>query len=258
MTIPVNGLSTSGFVEPADTNGQLKAAVNGHDSVPAPLKTILTKHDTPVSTSHDGSWRAIAARKQADRAALLRSDARIASSSVPRNASALTRTSGLLSDREVEVTSLPAYALAERIAARVYTSYEVALAYCKAATIAQDATNCLTEICFEEGLARAKELDAYLEREGKTVGPLHGVPVSIKDHIDIKDMDASTGFVGWAYQKYVDKDAVVVRCVREAGGVIYCKTANPQSLLVSPNVIPVSIQLTPGNRDEQQCLREDD
>jgi amidase len=233
MTIPVNGLSTSGFVEPADTNGQVNRKVNGYEPIPKALKTVLIEHDNPVPTSDDQSWRAIAARKQADREVLLRPEARIASSSIPSNASDLARSSGSLTKREVEITSLPAHVLAERIASRMYTSYEVTLAYCKSATIAQDATNCLTEIYFEEGLARARELDAHLDKEGKTVGQLHGVPVSIKDHIDVKGMDASTGFVGWAYEKYVDKDAVVVRCVREAGGIIYCKTANPQSLLVS-------------------------
>lgn len=40
--------------------------------------------------------------------------------------------------------------------------------------------NCLTAWFLEEGLARAKELDAILEKGGKPVGPLHGVPVCIK------------------------------------------------------------------------------
>lgn len=240
MTIPVNGLATSGFVEPTKADGHSNGLAHGHveanlgehDSVTAPLKTVLTEHDTPVA-AHDESWQAIAARKQAGREALLRQDARVASSSIARNSSTLAQTSALLTDREIDIISLPAYSLAERIADRGYTSYEVTLAYCKSATIAQDATNCLTELCFEEGLARARELDAFLEKQGRTVGPLHGIPVSIKDHIDVKGLDASTGFVGWAYEKYAEKDAVVVRCVREAGGVICCKTANPQSLLVS-------------------------
>ncbi len=46
--------------------------------------------------------------------------------------------------------------------------------------------NCLTEIMFEDALKRADELDAILERTGKPMGPLHGLPVSLKDAFQIK------------------------------------------------------------------------
>jgi amidase len=35
-------------------------------------------------------------------------------------------------------------------------------------------------------LARAKELDEYLQKNGKPVGPLHGLPISLKDQFRIK------------------------------------------------------------------------
>lgn len=35
-------------------------------------------------------------------------------------------------------------------------------------------------------LARAKELDTHLQTTGKTVGPLHGLPISLKDQLRIK------------------------------------------------------------------------
>lgn len=38
---------------------------------------------------------------------------------------------------------------------------------------------------FDQGLARAKELDAYFAKTGKTVGPLHGLPISLK----VSDLD---------------------------------------------------------------------
>ncbi len=40
--------------------------------------------------------------------------------------------------------------------------------------------NCLTEVFFEDAIARAKYLDEYLAREGKPLGPFHGLPISIK------------------------------------------------------------------------------
>ena len=109
---------------------------------------------------------------------------------------------------------------------------DVLLAYGKKALKAHAATNCLTEVCFDEGLRRAQELDRYLEETGKVVGPLHGVPVSIKDHILVKGHDTSTGYIAWAGRTIAEKDAVVVDILRRAGAVIYVKTANPQTLLV--------------------------
>ena len=86
---------------------------------------------------------------------------------------------------------------------------------------------------FEEGLQRAAELDRHLEEKGQVVGPLHGLPVSIKDHIRVKGHDTATGYIAWAYRKVAQEDAVVVDTLRKAGAVVYVKTANPQTLLVS-------------------------
>lgn len=58
--------------------------------------------------------------------------------------------------------------------------------------------NCLTEICFEEALSTAKDLDAHFEKTGKPVGPLHGLPVSIKDNFKIKGLDSTLGFACWS------------------------------------------------------------
>lgn len=46
--------------------------------------------------------------------------------------------------------------------------------------------NCTLEFFPEKALARAKELDDYYEANGKTVGPLHGLPISLKDQFRIK------------------------------------------------------------------------
>lgn len=59
-------------------------------------------------------------------------------------------------------------------------SQEVVTAFCKRAAIAQQCVNCLTEIFFEEAIARARECDDYFEKHGKTMGALHGLPISLK------------------------------------------------------------------------------
>jgi amidase len=45
----------------------------------------------------------------------------------------------------------------------------------------------------EKALARAKELDDYLAKTGKVTGPLHGLPVSLKDTFPIKGLITSMG-----------------------------------------------------------------
>ena len=207
----------------------------------------------PHMIVNNTDWRAIAQSKRDDREAKLRKDARIQSGT--GDVTSCT-TSGLLTAIELEIIHLSAVDLARHIADRTYTALQVATTYTKAATIAQDVTNCLTaEICFDEALKVAADLDDVLARTGRTVGPLHGVPISVKEHIDVKGLDGSSGFVGWCYKNIADKDAVVVRCLREAGAVIYCKTTNPQSLLVSTwHIVCDSSGLTPGDRDERQYI----
>lgn len=87
---------------------------------------------------------------------------------------------------------------------------------------------------FDEALAAAAELDKYIEIHGRPKGPLHGLPISVKEHIHFKDTPASSGLVAWA-DEYAAKDALVVEIFRTAGAVFHVKTTNPQSLMVSDN-----------------------
>lgn len=53
----------------------------------------------------------------------------------------------------------------------------------------------MTEIFIETALARAAELDDHLRKTGTVVGPLHGLPVSLKDQINVKGVEACMGIV---------------------------------------------------------------
>jgi amidase len=63
----------------------------------------------------------------------------------------------------------------------------------KADSIDSSQTNCIHEFFPEAALAQAKELDAYFAKNKKTVGPLHGLPVSLKDQLRIKVGTAQDG-----------------------------------------------------------------
>jgi Asp-tRNA(Asn)/Glu-tRNA(Gln) amidotransferase A subunit family amidase len=60
---------------------------------------------------------------------------------------------------------------------------------------------------------------------------LLGVPVSIKDHIDVKGVDSTIGLIARAGLPKAE-DALAVELLRDAGAIIYAKTTNPQACLI--------------------------
>jgi aspartyl-tRNA(Asn)/glutamyl-tRNA(Gln) amidotransferase subunit A len=74
----------------------------------------------------------------------------------------------------------------------------------------------------DKALAQAKQLDAE-KQKGKLRGPLHGVPIAIKDIIDTSDM-RTTGGSALFEDRVPSEDAVVVARLRAAGAVIIGKT----------------------------------
>ncbi|OQU96987.1 hypothetical protein CLAIMM_02992 [Cladophialophora immunda] len=144
------------------------------------------------------------------------------------NVMSLPYTSGLMTEEELALTELDATELLQRLCKGEVKSYTVTRAFCKRAAIAQQVVNCLTYMFVDEALQRARELDEYLEKNGTPVGPYHGLPFSIKDHLAIKGKESSTALVGWLGFK-PETDAHVVGILRQAGAVFYCKTTMPQS-----------------------------
>jgi amidase len=98
------------------------------------------------------------------------------------------------------------------------------------AAIAHQLTNCLTEIFFNDALHRAKELDAHLAAGNPPLGPLNGVPISLKDTFKVKGCDASIGLAALCF-KPAEENSVLVDLLLKAGAVLYCKTNIPQTLM---------------------------
>ncbi len=73
---------------------------------------------------------------------------------------------------------------------------------------------------------RAAELDEQYEKSGSLVGPLHGIPVLVKDQVETAGLETSFGSI--LFEKYVpEQDAEIVRRLREAGAIILAKTTMP-------------------------------
>ena len=81
--------------------------------------------------------------------------------------------------------------------------------------------NAFITVLGEQALADAERLDARL-RDAGPLGPLHGVPVAVKDNLataGVRTTGGTTLFADWV----PDTDAAVVRRLREAGAVVVGK-----------------------------------
>ena len=79
---------------------------------------------------------------------------------------------------------------------------------------------------FAAARAAADAADAALAR-GDEVGPLHGIPITIKDALAVSGMRSTGGAI--ELRDYIpDHDAPVVQAVRDAGAIIFGKTNLPR------------------------------
>lgn len=179
------------------------------------------------------TWQQISHRKQKARQSLIPTPWLLSSPPAPSvlNVLSIPRTSGILTPSELSITeSYDAVSLSSALRSHELTALEVTIAFCKRAAIAQQVCNCLTEIFFSDAIARAKWLDAEFARTGKAIGPLHGVPVSLKDTFKVKGYDACIGIASLA-ENPAEENSLLVDILLEAGAVLYCKTNVPQTLM---------------------------
>ena len=84
---------------------------------------------------------------------------------------------------------------------------------------------------FDTALRTAQELDDLFKDTGTVKGPLHGLPISLKDQFHVKGYDTSMGYVGWIGTYEGDKtspkvhtvDSQIVQELLSLGAVLYCK-----------------------------------
>ncbi|PPQ69841.1 hypothetical protein CVT24_003180 [Panaeolus cyanescens] len=115
---------------------------------------------------------------------------------------------------------------------------DIIKAYGKKALQAHEVTNCLTDIMFEEALnipsvvnwGPGVDSEATIHEGVTRERSLLGVPVSIKDTIDIQGHDSTIGFsrnVG----RPATSSSAIVRLLQDAGALIHAKTTVPPGLL---------------------------
>ncbi|EED15614.1 acetamidase [Talaromyces stipitatus ATCC 10500] len=129
------------------------------------------------------------------------------------------------------------------------TAERVTLAYIKRAVVAHQITNSITEPNFDDALAQARELDHDFNKTGKLKGPLHGIPITLKDQFNIKGLDTTLGYVGRSFKPAMD-DSVLVQMLKDMGAVIIAKTNLPQSIMWAETENPLwGLTTNPRNPD---------
>ncbi|KAF8753708.1 Amidase [Rhizoctonia solani] len=123
---------------------------------------------------------------------------------------------GLLDPLEVEITdTLDVQHILKKLESGTWSSVQ---------------TNCLTEIFVQRALARAEEMDRYLKEQGKPKGPLHGLPISLKDQFTMKGLETINGYVA-NIGEFATEDCVLVEILYELGAVPFTRTNVPQTLM---------------------------
>ena len=86
--------------------------------------------------------------------------------------------------------------------------------------------NSYLTLCSDEALATADRLQQAVQRD-ESLGPLHGIPISVKDLELTRGVRSTMGSVVFQ-DRVAEMDSVVVERVRQAGAVILGKTNTPE------------------------------
>lgn len=86
----------------------------------------------------------------------------------------------------------PAHKIVELIKTKVISSEEVTKAFLHRIQEVNPALNAVIQLDEEESLHLAKKADLAIA-QGKTLGPLHGLPITVKDTIDIRGYNNTYG-----------------------------------------------------------------
>lgn len=124
-----------------------------------------------------------------------------------------------LTDRDHEILKLSLADIVRDCSNGQLAPAAVLDAHAKRALAAHVNTNCLSDLMFDEALT------AYAPDR-----PFSGVPISIKDVVDVEGHDTTLGFSARAH-KPAATNAAIVRLLRDAGALLHVKTTVPTGLL---------------------------
>ncbi len=120
-----------------------------------------------------------------------------------------------------DLTGLSATELARLIRLRTVSPVEVVEAHLRRIDQINPSLNAIVTLA-DDAIDRARAAEARLSRRDQ-VGPLHGLPLTIKDTIDVKGLRTTSGSTLLA-DNVADRDATAVERLKSAGAIIVGKT----------------------------------
>ena len=147
---------------------------------------------------------------------------------------------------EESLTALSATKAAAEIARGAISSEEITRACLDRIAAVEPKVQAFAHLDTEHALTQARERDEW-RKSGRPIGPLHGVPVGIKDIIDTSDYPTECGSPALSGRR-PRNDATVVARLRAAGAVIIGKTVTTEFAYFSPGKTrnPHDPERTPG------------
>ncbi len=144
------------------------------------------------------------------------------------------------------LNTLSAATAAAGIRSKKFTSEELISDCLNRLNSREDDIQAWSYINAEHALEQAKKADKY-RNEGGSLGPLHGVPIGIKDVIDTEDMPTENGSPIYEGRR-PQKDALCIAALRRAGAIIFGKTVTTEFANINPSKTrnPHNIQHSPG------------
>jgi len=144
------------------------------------------------------------------------------------------------------LTALTATEAAAEIARGRISAEEYTRACLDRIAALDDKVHAFIHLDCEHALEQARDRDAH-KAEGKPMGPLHGIPVGIKDIFDTADYPTECGAAPMAGRRPA-ADSAPVRKLRDAGAVIIGKTVTTECAYFHPGKTrnPHDVTRTPG------------
>lgn len=148
---------------------------------------------------------------------------------------------------------LGAVDMAKLVRDKEISSRELVAAHLERIASVNPRVNAVVTLMADQALIEADSADSELAH-GELRGPLHGVPFSVKDSIDVAGVKTTAGTWGRRNADPASKDAALVRRLRENGGIPIAKTNLPDLLFSfeTDNLIfgrtnnPYDLEKTPG------------
>ncbi|PZS10821.1 MAG: amidase [Acidimicrobiales bacterium] len=151
-----------------------------------------------------------------------------------------------------EILALGAAEVGRRLLAGEFSSTELITALLERIDRINPTVNAVRETLYDQALSSAHAAD-YRLKSGSPCGPFEGVPITVKDNIDVAGTATTQGVAAFA-GRIADTDAPSVANLRQAGAIPIGRTNMPDfalrwhtdSGLCGPTLNPWDADLTPG------------